>query len=231
MPRRIRRSIARKTRCRCGATRSMPSRPRSSRKKRSAPASLLIHYSTDYVFDGDSDTPYDEDAATRRSTSTDAASSPGNRRSWRPARAALVLRTSWVYGLRGSNFLLTMRRLAATPRRVENRRRPVRRAELDAHTRRGDRHDRRARPGVARGTRGPVSSELPGQASWYEFASAIIGAVANARAWSRSPPRNIRLRRAGRAIRCSTRAGSSAPSALHCPIGTPGSTRACAAKR
>ena len=39
-------------------------------------------------------------------------------------RRALTLRTSWVYGLRGQNFLLTMQRLAARARRASHRRRP-----------------------------------------------------------------------------------------------------------
>lgn len=72
---------------------------------------LLVHYSTDYVFDGSKAAAYVEDDA----------SNPQNvygRTKWegeQAVRAAntrhLILRTSWVYGRRGTNFLLTMQRL------------------------------------------------------------------------------------------------------------------------
>ena len=73
---------------------------------------VLIHYSTDYVFDGLSTTPYDEDAATGPLNVYGASKREGERAIAQTGARAIVFRTSWVYGARGSNFLLTMLRLA-----------------------------------------------------------------------------------------------------------------------
>ena len=73
---------------------------------------LLVHYSTDYVFDGSAATPYDEDAATGPRNVYGASKLEGERAVAASGAAALVLRTSWVYGLTGKNFFLTIRRLA-----------------------------------------------------------------------------------------------------------------------
>jgi len=73
---------------------------------------VLIHYSTDYVFDGRRTTPYDEDAPTGPLNVYGASKLEGERAIAQIGAHAVVLRTSWVYGARGSNFLLTMLRLA-----------------------------------------------------------------------------------------------------------------------
>ncbi len=74
---------------------------------------VLVHYSTDYVFDGAARVPYDEDAATGPLNAYGQSKLDGERAVAAAGAHALVLRTSWVYGLRGKNFLLTIRRLAA----------------------------------------------------------------------------------------------------------------------
>jgi dTDP-4-dehydrorhamnose reductase len=74
---------------------------------------LLVHYSTDYVFDGAARTPYREDAPTAPLSVYGASKLEGERAIAASGAKALVFRTSWVYGLRGRNFLLTIRRLAA----------------------------------------------------------------------------------------------------------------------
>jgi dTDP-4-dehydrorhamnose reductase len=74
---------------------------------------VLIHYSTDYVFDGARTSPYPESAATAPLNVYGATKLDGERAIGAVGGAALVFRTSWVYGLRGKNFLLTIRRLAA----------------------------------------------------------------------------------------------------------------------
>jgi dTDP-4-dehydrorhamnose reductase len=76
-------------------------------------AAVLIHFSTDYVFDGLRTSPYPEDAPPAPQNVYGASKLEGERAIAAVGAHALVLRTSWVYGLRGRNFLLTIRRLAA----------------------------------------------------------------------------------------------------------------------
>ena len=142
---------------------------------------LLIHYSTDYVFDGSATAPYDEDAPTAPLGVYGASKLAGEQAIAASGARALVFRTSWVYGMRGSNFLLTMRRLAAE------------RDELRVVA------DQTGVPNwcraLALATRlvvdlgidaageraGLYHMSASGQATWFEFARAIIGDVVRPR--------------------------------------------------
>ena len=72
----------------------------------------LIHYSTDYVFDGNATTPYREDDVTAPQSVYGRTKLAGERAVTAVAREYLVFRTSWLYGNRRHNFLRTMLRLA-----------------------------------------------------------------------------------------------------------------------
>lgn len=74
---------------------------------------LLIHYSTDYVFDGELDRPYVETDAANPLSAYGRTKLDGERAIAAAGGRHLILRTSWVYGPRGRNFMLTMLRLAA----------------------------------------------------------------------------------------------------------------------
>jgi dTDP-4-dehydrorhamnose reductase len=73
---------------------------------------LLIHYSTDYVFDGTKDSPYDEDDLPQPINAYGRSKLAGERAIVQCGGRYLILRTSWVYAARGQNFLRTILRLA-----------------------------------------------------------------------------------------------------------------------
>jgi dTDP-4-dehydrorhamnose reductase len=74
--------------------------------------SLLVHYSTDYVFDGSKDGPYVESDLTNPLNEYGKSKLGGEKAIADVGGEYLIFRTSWVYGARGTNFLLTMMRLA-----------------------------------------------------------------------------------------------------------------------
>ncbi|MGO9777064.1 MAG: dTDP-4-dehydrorhamnose reductase [Terracidiphilus sp.] len=74
--------------------------------------SILVHYSTDYVFDGANLSPYVETDAPNPINVYGKTKLAGDEAIQGVGGDYLILRTSWVYGARGSNFLLTMLRLA-----------------------------------------------------------------------------------------------------------------------
>jgi len=74
---------------------------------------ILVHYSTDYVFDGQKAAPYVEDDPPRPLGVYGRSKLDGERAIRASGCRHLILRTSWVYAGRGRNFLLTMLRLAA----------------------------------------------------------------------------------------------------------------------
>jgi dTDP-4-dehydrorhamnose reductase len=73
---------------------------------------VLVHYSTDYVFDGTATRPYTETDGTRPLGVYGESKRAGELAIAESGCAAIVLRTSWVYGLRGRNFLRTIVKLA-----------------------------------------------------------------------------------------------------------------------
>lgn len=72
----------------------------------------LVHYSTDYVFDGSKTSPYVETDEPSPQSVYGRSKLAGEQAIQAVGSPHLILRTSWVYGPRGKNFLLTMLRLA-----------------------------------------------------------------------------------------------------------------------
>ena len=133
---------------------------------------LLVHYSTDYVFDGTKATPYVENDAPNPINAYGRSKLAGERAIAAAGGAHLILRTSWVYAPRGRNFFLTIasRARAGEALRVVDDQRgvPTSAAFLAAATaallRRTDRAELRETYHLV-----PA-----GQTSWCGFARAIV---------------------------------------------------------
>ena len=79
---------------------------------------LLVHYSTDYVFDGTGDAPWQEDNSTAPVNSYGKAKRDGEIAIEKTGVKFLNFRTSWVYASRGKNFIKTMLMLAKSKEKL-----------------------------------------------------------------------------------------------------------------
>ena len=134
---------------------------------------LLVHYSTDYVFDGSKPEAYTEDDTPGPLSEYGRSKLAGDRAVQASGAKHLILRTSWIYGATGKNFLVTIRRLAAE--RAELR---VVNDQFGAPTWARD-IATATRAILARAAQGGAPSGIynlsaQGRASWYEFAAAIL---------------------------------------------------------
>jgi dTDP-4-dehydrorhamnose reductase len=138
----------------------------------------LVHYSTDYVFDGSRNLPYDETDRPCPINVYGKTKLAGEEAIQTVGLPHLIFRTGWVYGIRGRNFLLTILRLATEREELK-----VVRDQFGAPT---WSHE------IAKGTAGVllhISQEsreaiskfggvyhmtAAGKTSWFEFAKAII---------------------------------------------------------
>ncbi len=73
---------------------------------------LMVHYSTDYIFDGTKTSPYSETDAPNPLGAYGRTKLEGDRAVKASGADHLIFRLCWVYGARGQNFMLTMQRLA-----------------------------------------------------------------------------------------------------------------------
>lgn len=138
---------------------------------------LLVHYSTDYVFDGTATVPYRETATTNPQSAYGRSKFAGEEAIRAAAGSHLILRTSWVYGARGGNFLRTIRRLArereelrvvADQRGCPTWSRHIAEATAQILARIGRDH---AAWSETSGTYHLVST---GQGTWHDFATRIV---------------------------------------------------------
>lgn len=148
--------------------------PRVIGREAAALGAWLVHYSTDYVFDGSGSHPWREDAATgplnvygrTKLEGEDAIRASGCRH--------LILRTSWVYAARGSNFARTMLRLAAeraTIDVVDDQVGAPTGAELLADITAHALRTLQSHPELS----GTYHAAAGGETSWYGYARHVIG--------------------------------------------------------
>ena len=79
----------------------------------------MIHYSTDYVFDGKATSPYQEEDTPCPLSVYGESKLAGENGVHQAGIPHIIFRTSWVYSLRGSNFLLTMQKLAQSRKQIK----------------------------------------------------------------------------------------------------------------
>ncbi len=92
--------------------------PAALAREAAALGALLVHYSTDYVFDGSGSAPWAEDAPTGPLGVYGATKLAGEQAIVQTGCPHLILRTSWVYAARGGNFARNMLRLAQERERL-----------------------------------------------------------------------------------------------------------------
>jgi dTDP-4-dehydrorhamnose reductase len=143
---------------------------------------LLIHYSTDYVFDGSKSGPWVEDDPVFPLNIYGATKLAGERNIQRVGGRFLIFRTSWVFAPHGNNFLCTMLRLGQEREhlRVVNDQKgaPTSAAALARATRRIlDRPANQIRPGIYHMT-------CAGQTTWCGFAQAIFARAQSGKPWA-----------------------------------------------
>ena len=133
----------------------------------------LVHYSTDYVFDGSGDAPWQETDATGPLSVYGRTKLESEQLIQQSGARHLIFRTSWVYAARGGNFAKTMLRLAAERERLtvinDQFGAPTGAdllADLSAHAIRAVQH----RPELS----GLYHAVAAGQTSWHGYARFVI---------------------------------------------------------
>jgi dTDP-4-dehydrorhamnose reductase len=138
----------------------------------------LVHYSTDYVFDGSKTLPYDEDDQPNPINVYGMTKLAGEQAIRASGVPHLIFRTAWVYGTRRRNFLLTILRLGTEREELRivcdqfgaptwSREIAKTTVRVLAQLRKDDRQ-------AACGFSGTYHLTAAGKTSWFEFAKAIL---------------------------------------------------------
>src|SRR5712692_7237697 len=141
---------------------------------------MLVHFSTDYIFDGSKKAPYVETDPTNPLNAYGRSKLTGEEAIRNSGAAHLIFRTSWVYATHGRNFLLTILRLATEREGLK-----IVRDQAGAPTCALDLAEGTTRilAGMIAGDKsqstvpedsGTYHMTAAGQTTWYEFASAIL---------------------------------------------------------
>ena len=152
---------------------------------------LVVHYSTDYVFDGNAREPYPEDAPTGPAGAYGRSKLEGEALLASSGAHYLLFRTAWVYAPWGKNFLLTMLRLAGERDELrvvaDQIGAPTSVALIAQATRVAIAAWLAALPRERQVLEGTYHVVASGQTSWHGFAEAIVDAAASAGLLARRP--------------------------------------------
>jgi dTDP-4-dehydrorhamnose reductase len=134
-----------------------------------ASGARLVHVSTDYVFSGEDSAPYDEAVRPAPRTAYGRTKAAGEQAVLTSGADVFVVRTAWLYGAAGPNFVRTMARLARSQETVQV-------VEDQIGTPTWSLHLARAVVGLAisNAAAGIYHCTNGGEASWYVFARAIF---------------------------------------------------------
>ncbi len=149
---------------------------------------FLIHYSTDYVFDGQKTSPYSEADPTNPQNVYGRTKLEGERAIPATGASHLIFRTAWVYATQGRNFLLTILRLATQRTELRIVGDQVGAPTTSREIARGTTDILRqiAEAGKSQRDAGEISGiyhmTAAGSTSWCEFANAILDEAANSSA-------------------------------------------------
>ena len=142
-------------------------------REAAARGAWLVHYSTDYIFDGSGSTPWTEDSPTGPLSVYGRTKLEGEELIRASACRHIIFRTSWVYGARGGNFAKTMLRLAQERDRltvIDDQVGAPTGADMLADLTALALREARGRPDIG-GTYHAVAS---GETSWHGYASHVI---------------------------------------------------------
>ena len=152
--------------------------PRALAEEALGCGALLVHYSTDYVFDGSKEEPWTETDETGALSQYGASKLAGERAIEGSGCRHLIFRTSWVYGPHGQNFLFTMLRLARERDRLrivnDQFGAPTTSIEIAAATRKIVAGVVEGRFGEEKNWAGIYHMTCAGSTTWFGFAQAIF---------------------------------------------------------
>jgi dTDP-4-dehydrorhamnose reductase len=140
----------------------------------------LIHYSTDYVFDGSKTTPYDENDLANPQNVYGRTKLEDERAIQASGTPHLIFRTAWVYATQGRNFLLTILRLATQREELRIVRdqigAPTLSSEIAGATTKiiAQICEKERRRFSLDEVSGVYHMTARGETSWYDFAKAIV---------------------------------------------------------
>lgn len=144
--------------------------PANLAKACAAAGAKLVHYSTDYVFQGDADEPYDEDTPRNPLNAYGRTKAAGEEQALAAhPEGTYILRTAWLYGAGGPNFAKTMVKLAGSHPQLtvvdDQRGQPTYTRDLAAQT--VAMLDAGAPAGIYHATNS-------GECTWFDFAREIF---------------------------------------------------------